>query len=80
MLAICLLSELMTREFGVGWLRGGQLAVNLVNVLRGGEALTTSGQVREEVAEGRLRRVHVDVSCTKDDGTVTVIGSASARR
>lgn len=80
MLAICLLSELMTREFGVGWLRGGQLAVNLVNVLWGGEALTTSGQVREEVAEGRLRRVHVDVSCAKDDGTVTVIGSASALR
>ncbi len=80
MLAICLLSELMTHEFGVGWLRGGQLAVNLVNVLWGGEALTVSGQVRDEVAEGCQRRVHVDVSCTKDDGTTTVIGSASALR
>lgn len=80
MLSICLISELMTHEFGAGWLCGGQLDVNLTNVLWGGEAVTTCGRVREETPEGARRRVLVDVWCAKDDGTPTIIGTASALR
>ncbi len=80
MLSICLISELMTGTFGAGWLCGGALDVNLTNVLWGGEAVTTCGRIREETPEGARTRVLVDVWCAKDDGTPTIIGTASAVR
>ena len=80
MLSVCLISEIMTAAFGVGWFCGGQLSLNLVNVLWGGEALRTGGRLREETAEGTKRRALVDVWCTKDDGTPTIVGTASALR
>ncbi|MDX2166402.1 MAG: MaoC family dehydratase [Deltaproteobacteria bacterium] len=80
MLSICLISELMTRAFGLGWLAGGQLQVSLVNVLWGEEAISTGGSAREPIREGSRWRVPVDVWCAKDDGTKTIVGQASALR
>lgn len=80
MLTVCLISELMTQAFGAGWLCGGQLTVNLVNVLWGGEAVHVAGRIREQLGEGSRTRVAADVWCTKDDGTPTIIGTASAVR
>jgi len=80
MLSICFISELMTHAFGVGWFCGGQLAVNLVNVLWGGEVVDTQGRIRTQTPEGRHTRVHVDVWCEKADGTKTIVGTASALR
>ena len=80
MLSVCLIAELMTQAFGEGWFRGGQLSLNLVNVLWGGEAVATAGRLRDETAEGSRRRAVVDVWCAKDDGTPTIVGTASALR
>jgi acyl dehydratase len=80
MWSICLVSELMTREFGSGWFCGGHLEVNLVNVLWAEETIVTNGRVRDERPEGRRTRMDVDVWCAKADGTPTLIGSASAVR
>ena len=80
MLSICFVAELMTHGFGTGWFCGGQLAVNLVNVLWPDEVVSTRGRVRDTVPEGRRARVHADVWCEKADGTKTVIGTASALR
>ncbi len=78
MLSICLVSELMTRAYGAGWLAGGQLQVSLVNVLWGEEAVTAAGTARDPIREGSRWRVPVDVWCAKDDGTKTIVGQASA--
>ncbi len=80
MMSICFISELMTRAFGVGWYCGGQLNVNLVNVLWANEHLATRGKIRAEVCEGSRTRVHLDVWCEKSDGTKTVVGAASAMK
>ena len=80
MLSVCLIAELMTQAFGAGFFCGGQLSLNLVNVLWGGEAVHTAGRVREQVAEGARQRVVADVWCAKDDGTPTIVGTASALR
>jgi acyl dehydratase len=80
MMSICFLSEMMTLAFGRGWLGGGKLNVNLVNVLWAGEAVSTHGKVRDAVSEGSRRRVTADVWCEKADGTKTVVGTASALR
>jgi acyl dehydratase len=80
MWSICLLSELMTREFGLGWLSGGALAVNLVNVLWAEQTSIANGRVRDQRREGSRTRVELDLWCEKTDGTNTVIGTASAVR
>lgn len=78
MMSVCFASDLMTKRYGVGFLAAGKLDVRLVNVVWPGDVVTTSGKVREVVAEGARRRAHLDVWCAKADGTVTVIGTASA--
>jgi acyl dehydratase len=78
MLSVCFLSELMTRRFGEGWYCGGRMAVNLVNVLWPDEPLACRAAVKELTAEGARRRAHLAVWCEKDDGTKTVVGTASA--
>jgi hypothetical protein len=78
MLSICFLSELLTKRFGEGWYCGGRMAVNLVNVLSPDEPLACRAAVKELTPEGTRRRAHLEVWCEKDDGTKTVVGTASA--
>ena len=76
-LAVCLLNQLLTERFGADWWVGGRLSANLVNVSWVGEAITARGVVRERSPEGSRSRAHCEVWTAKDDGTITVIGSAS---
>ncbi len=78
MLSVCFVGDLLTARYGDGFLAGGKLDVRLVNVVWPGDPIAIRGRVREEVAEGRRRRAHLDVWCEKPDGVVTVIGTASA--
>jgi acyl dehydratase len=78
MMSVCFVGDLLTKRYGVEFLASGKLDVRLVNVVWPGDALTARGKVRETVAEGSRRRAHLDVWCAKDDGTVTVIGTASS--
>ena len=59
---------------------GGKMSVKLTNVLWVDENVTVRAKVREEQAEGARTRVHCDVWVEKDDGTRTLLGSASALR
>jgi len=78
MLSVCFLSELLTKRFGEGWYCGGRMAVNLVNVLWPDEPLACRAAVKELTPEGARRRAHLEVWCEKDDGTKTIVGTASA--
>jgi acyl dehydratase len=80
MMAVCFVSELLTRAFGAGWHAGGKLDVRLVNVVWVEDAITARGKVREVLREGRRERVHLDVWCEKGDGTKAAVGTASALR
>jgi acyl dehydratase len=78
MLAVCFLSELLTRRFGEGWYRGGKMTANLVNVLWPGDKVTTHGRIKEFTPEGSRQRAHLEIWCQKAEGTVVTVGSASA--
>jgi acyl dehydratase len=78
MMTLCFLSGLLTREYGRGWLRGGKMAVSLVNVVWCEDVVTARAKVRDETEEGPQRRAHLDVWCEKADGTKVVVGTASA--
>jgi hypothetical protein len=78
MMSICFLSEMLTDRFGGGWIAGGKLAVNLVNIVWGSDEVTCRGFVREITPEGARERAHLDIWCEKADGTKVTIGTASA--
>ncbi len=78
MMSVCFLSEMMTNRFGAGWIAGGKINVNLVNIVWQTDRLTCRGYVREITPEGERRRAHLDIWCEKEDGTKATIGTASA--
>lgn len=80
MMAICGMSDTLDAAFGAGWHHGGKLDVRLVNVVWVNDVLTTKGRVREVQPEGSRQRVVVDVWTEKADGTIALIGTASALR
>jgi acyl dehydratase len=78
MLSVCMIGELMTRRFGLGFIAGGRFDVRLVNVLWAEETTGARGRILERHPEGERTRAEVEVWCEKTDGTATVVGTASA--
>ena len=78
MMSVCFVAETVSARFGHGWHHGGTLDVRLVNIVWPNDRLTTHGMIRELVPEGSRHRALLDVWCAKADGTITVVGTASA--
>jgi acyl dehydratase len=78
MLSVCLVAEMMTRRFGLGFYHGGRMDLRLVNVLWGNDTTAAKGRIVERRPEGKRTRADVEVWCEKADGTKTIVGSASA--
>jgi acyl dehydratase len=78
MLSVCMIGELMTRRFGMGFIVGGRMDLRLVNVLWADEITGAKGRIIEHHPEGERSRAEVEVWCEKEDGTKTIVGSASA--
>lgn len=77
-LSTTFISEMLTERFGLGWMAGGKMSLNLVNVLWANETVTAKGAIRRWTPEGGRRRAHLDVWTEKPDGTKTIAGTASA--
>jgi acyl dehydratase len=78
MLSVCMVAEMMTRRFGLGFLYGGRMDLRLVNVLWGNDTTGPKGLIIERHPEGKRTRAEVEVWCEKSDGTKTIVGSATA--
>ncbi len=78
MLSVCMVAELMTRRFGMGFFFGGRMDLRLVNVLWGNETTAPHGRLIEHTPEGKRTRAEVEVWCDKSDGAKTIVGSARA--
>ncbi|HUY27853.1 MAG TPA: MaoC family dehydratase N-terminal domain-containing protein [Candidatus Binataceae bacterium] len=78
MLSVCLVAELMTRRFGLGFMCGGKMDLRLVNVLWGNDLTAPRGRILERTPEGKRTRAEVEIWCEKSDGAKTIVGSASA--
>jgi acyl dehydratase len=78
MLSVCMIGELMTRRFGLGFIAGGELDLRLVNVLWAEEVTGARGRILNRRREGKRIRAEVEVWCEKADGTKTIVGTASA--
>jgi acyl dehydratase len=78
MWSVCLVAEMMTRRFGLGFIAGGRFDLRLVNVLWVDETSGARGRIISGRPEGDRTRAEVEVWCEKADGTKTIVGSASA--
>jgi hypothetical protein len=78
MLSVCLVAEMMTKRFGLGFLYGGKMDLRLVNVVWGNDVTGPKGLIVERHPEGKRTRAEVEVWCDKADGAKTIVGSASA--
>lgn len=78
MLTVAFVSELMGSHFGLGWARGGRLAVNLVKPLFADDTVSVCGQVTAVEPEGEAIRVTFDVWCANEQGDKVLVGTASA--
>ena len=78
MLSVCLVAEMMTQRFGLGFLYGGRMDLRLVNVVWGNDSTGPKGLIVEHRPEGKRSRAEVEVWCEKADGTKTIVGAASA--
>lgn len=80
MLPICVAAELLTRQYGRGFLAGGKMDVRLVNVLWADETIRARAEETLSVPEADRERVNLDLWVEKADGTKVAVGSASALR
>jgi acyl dehydratase len=78
MLSVCMIADMMTRRFGLGFIAGGRFDLRLVNVLWAEETTGAKGRILEHRPEGERTRAEAEVWCEKADGTVTIVGTASA--
>jgi len=78
MLSVCLIAEMMTHRFGLGFMAAGRFDLRLVNVLWAEEITGAYGRIINRVPEGDRTRAEVEVWTAKADGTKTIVGTASA--
>ncbi len=78
MLTICMVAEMMTRRFGLGFLCGGRLDLKLVNVVWCNDLIRARGALVARRPEGKRARAEIEAWCEKDDGVKVVVGAASA--
>ena len=78
MWSVCMIAEMMTQRFGLGFMVGGRFDLRLVNVLWAEETSGAKGRIVDRHPEGARTRAEVEVWCEKADGTKTIVGTASA--
>jgi len=78
-LSVCFLNELMTKRFGKGYFEGGSLDVKFTRPLWLGSTVEAYGVIRKWDQDGpRRRRATCEVWTHTEDGTVTILGTATA--
>lgn len=73
-MTMSMVGQMLEQRFGQGFYEGGTLDVKFTNIVWPDEHVTAKGVITRE-EDGRA---HVSVWMEKDDGTVVIVGSASA--
>ena len=72
------IGDMLDRRFGKGWYEGGRLDIKFTNIVWPGDRVTARGVITERVEEDGGMRANVAVWMEKPDGTVAIVGTASA--
>ena len=72
------IGDMMDKRFGKGWYEGGSLDAKFTNIVWPGDTVITRGVITDTVEGDGPDRANVAVWMEKDDGTVVIVGNASA--
>jgi acyl dehydratase len=72
------IGDLMDRHFGKAWYEGGTLDIKFTNIVWPGDHVIARGVITDRVKENGRTRANVAVWMEKPDGTVVIVGTASA--
>ena len=72
------IGDMMDRRFGKGWFEGGKLDVKFTNIVWPNDHVIARGVITDRVHENGGTRANVAVWMEKPDGTVCIVGTASA--
>ncbi len=75
---VAYLNQMMTQNFGEGYLRGGEISVSFIKPVRPGDVLITKGIIREIHSSEGKRRAVCEVWSENQDAEKTTVGTASA--
>jgi len=73
-MTMSLIGEMLEQRFGRGYYEGGTLDVKFTNIVWPDDRVTAKGVITHKQAG----RAFITVWMEKDDGTVVIVGSASA--
>ena len=77
-LTVSYIGDMMDRRFGKGWFEGGRLDVKFTNIVWPDDHVIARGVITNRVEENGGTRANVAVWMEKPDGTVCIVGTASA--
>ena len=72
------IGDLMDRRFGKGWFESGELDIKFTNIVWPDDVVTAKAVITGETADNGSKRANVAVWMEKTDGTVAIVGTASA--
>ena len=72
------IGDMMDKRFGKGWYQGGRMDVKFTNIVWPGDTVIARGVITDSVERDGSDRANVAVWMEKEDGTVVIVGSASA--
>jgi len=72
------IGDMMDRRFGKGWFEGGTLDIKFTNIVWPDDHVIARGVITDRVEENGNTRANVAVWMEKPDGTVCIVGTASA--
>ncbi len=71
------LCEMLAKDFGVEWIRGGFLDVKFIRPIYAGDTVTARGRITGTMETSTGLRVALDVWCETQRGEPVTVGTAS---
>lgn len=77
-MTMSLIGDMLEKHFGDGFSAGGTLDIKFTNIVWPNDHITAKGVITRAADDNGSKRAHLDVWMEKDDGTVVIVGKASA--
>jgi acyl dehydratase len=71
------LSEMLTKPFGVEWIRGGSMDVKFIRPIYAGDTVTARGRITSKSATSTGVRIGLEIWCETQRGEPVTVGTAS---
>jgi len=79
MLILAYVSELMTQEFGINWISGGNLSIRFKAPARPGDTVTVSGVIDKVTYETGITNISCNLTCSNQKDEIIVTGGATIK-